>query len=52
MFIVQSAIRNLETQVWQIAEAVKEKNHNTFLSDTKRNPRDCMAIALRSGKKL
>ena len=31
---------------------MKESSSKSFLSDTEKNPKDCMAITLRSGKEL
>ena len=47
-----ASLKNLETQVGQLALNVTNQNKGTFPSDTKKNPKDCMAIQLRSGKDL
>lgn len=52
MSLIQSTIRNLETQAGQIVEEAKEKSHKTFPCDIERNRKDCMAVTLRSGMKL
>ena len=44
--------KNLETQVEQLALNMPNQSKGTFLSDTQKNPKDCMAIQLRSGKDL
>ena len=45
-------IKNLETQIGQLAIAAQEQSSRTFPSDTEKNPRECKAITLRSGKEL
>ena len=47
-----SSLKNLETQVGQLAHSMKESFFRYFPSDTKKNPKDCMAITMRSGKEL
>ena len=47
-----ASLKNLETQVGQMALNVPNQNKGTFPSDTQKNPKDCMAIQLRSGKDL
>ena len=47
-----ASLKNLETQVGQLALNMLNQNKGTFLSDTQKNPKDCMAIQLRSGKDL
>ena len=44
--------KNLETQVGQLASTLQNQTKDAFPSDTKKNPRDCMAVQLRSGKEL
>ena len=46
------SLKNLETQVGQLALNMPNQNKGTFPSDTQKNPKDCMAIQLRSGKDL
>ena len=43
---------NLETQVGQLALNLPYHYRDSFSSDTKKNPKDCMAITLSSGKEL
>ena len=43
-------LKNLETQVGKLALNIPNQNKVTFPSDTQKNPKDCMAIQLRSGK--
>ena len=47
-----ASLKNLETQVRQLALNVPNQNKGTFPSDTQKNPKDCMVIQLRSGKDL
>ena len=47
-----ASLKNLETQVGQLALNVPNQNKGTFPSDTQKNPNDCMTIQLRSGKDL
>ena len=47
-----ASLKNLETQVGQLATNMPNQNKGTFPSDTQKNPKDCMAIQLRSGKDL
>ena len=47
-----ASLKNLETQVGQLALAIQNQSKDSFPSDTKKNPKDCMAITLRSGREL
>ena len=47
-----ASLKNLETQVGQLALNMQNQNKGSFPSDTKKNPKDCMAIQLRSGKEV
>ena len=47
-----ASLKNLETQVGQLALTLQSQKKDAFPSDTKKNPKDCMAIQLRSGKEL
>ena len=47
-----ASLKNLETQVGQLALNMPNQSKGTFPSDTQKNPKDCMAIQLRSGKDL
>ena len=42
-----ASLKNMETQVWQLALSMQNQSR-----DTKKNPKDCMAVTLRSGKEL
>ena len=45
-------LKNLDTQVGKLALKMLNQSKGTFLSDSQKNPKDCMAIQLRSGKDL
>ena len=45
-------LKNLETQVGQLALAIQNQSKDAFPSATKNNPKDCMAITLRSSKEM
>ncbi|XP_024033078.1 uncharacterized protein LOC112095389 [Morus notabilis] len=45
-------MKALETQVGQLANAIKWQSSWSFPSDTEKNPKECKAIKLRSGKEL
>ena len=47
-----ASLKNLETQVGQLALPMQNKSKDTFPSDTKKNPKDCMVVNLRSGREL
>ena len=47
-----ASLKNLETQVGKLALNVPNQNKGSFPSNTQKNPKDCMAIQLRSGKDL
>ena len=47
-----ASLKNLETQMGQLAQTLQNQSRDSFPSDIKKNPKDCMAIALRSGKEL
>ena len=47
-----ASLKNLETQVGQLALNMPNQSKGTFPSDTQKNPKDCMTIQLRSGKDL
>ena len=48
----KASLKNLETQVGQLALAIQNQSKDAFPSDTKNNPQDCMAITLRSGREM
>ena len=45
-----ASLKNLETQVGQLALSMLNQSKGTFPSDTQKNPKDCMAVQLRSGQ--
>ena len=45
-------LKNLETQVGQLAQTLQNQSRDSFPSDTKKNPKYCMVITPRSGKEL
>ena len=47
-----SSLKNLETQVEQLALSMHNQHKDAFPSDTRKNLKDCMNITLRSGKEL
>ena len=47
-----ASLKNLETQVGQLALNMPNQNKGTFPSDNQKNPKDCMGIQLRSGKEV
>ena len=47
-----ASLKNLEKQVGKLALNMPNQSKGTFPSDTQKNPKDCMAIQLRSGKDL
>ena len=47
-----ASLKNLETQVGQLASTLQKEIKNAFPSDTQKNPKDCMAVQLRSGREI
>ena len=47
-----TSLKNMETQVGQLALSMQNQSTDFFPSDTKKNLKDCMTITLRSGKEL
>ena len=45
-------LKNLETQVGQVALTMQNQSKDSFPSDIRKNPRDYMAVTLRSGREL
>ena len=39
-------------QIRQLALTMQNQSKDSFPSDTRKNPRDCMEVALRSGREL
>ena len=44
-------LKNLETQVGQLALAMQNQSKEAFLSGTKKNPKDYMVVTLRSAER-
>ena len=47
-----ASLKNLETQGGQLALSMPNQRKSTFPSDTQKNPKDCIAVQLRSGKEV
>ena len=47
-----ASLKNLETQVGQLALTLQKETKNAFPSDTQKNPKDCMAVQLRIGREM
>ena len=47
-----ASLKYLETQVGHLAISLQKQSKDTFPSDTKKNPKDCLTVTLRSGKEL
>ena len=47
-----ASLKNLETQVGQLALAIQNQSKDAFPSDTRKNPKDCMGVTLRSGREI
>ena len=47
-----SSLNNLEIKIGKLAQAVQKEPQDSFPSDTRKNPRDCMEVILRSGREL
>ena len=47
-----ASLKNLETQIGQLALNLQNQMKDAFPSDTKKNSKDCMVVQLRSGKEL
>ena len=47
-----ASLKNLETRVRQLALNMKNQSKDSSPSDTKKNPKYCTAITLRSGREL
>ena len=49
---ISASLKNLETQVGQLALNMPNQSKGTFPSDTQKNPKGCMEIQLRSEKEV
>ena len=47
-----ASLKNLEIQIGQLAQAVQKEPKDSFPSDTRKNPKDCMAVIMRSGREI
>ena len=47
-----ASLKNMEIQIGQLAQAVQKEPKDSFPSDTRKNPKDCMVVILRSGRAL
>ena len=47
-----ASLKNLETQVGQLSLAMMNQSKDSFHSDTKKNPKSCHDITLRSSREL
>ena len=47
-----ASLKNLEIQIGQLAQAVQKEPKDSFSSDTRKNPKDYMAVIMRSGREL
>ena len=47
-----ASLKILETQMGQLAQSLRKDPPKSFPSDTKKNPKQWMAITLRTGREL
>ena len=47
-----ASLKNLETQVGQLALAMQNQSKDAFPNDTRKNPKDCMVVTLRSEREI
>ena len=47
-----ASLKNPKIQIGKLAQAMQKKPKDSFPSDTRKNPKDCMAVILRSGREL
>ena len=47
-----ASLKNLETQVGQLALAMQNQSKDAFPSDTMKNLKDCIVVTLRSGREI
>ena len=47
-----TSLKNLETQVGQLSLTMQNQSKDSFPSDIRKDPRDCMTVTLRSGREL
>ena len=46
------SLNNLETQIGQLAPNIQNQSKDSIQSDTRKDPRECIVILLRSGREL
>ena len=49
---LRASMKNVETQMGQLAQYVRGHPLKSFPSATENNPKQCMVVTLRSGKEL
>ena len=49
---MNASLKNLETQVGQLALTMQNQSKDAFLSDTMKNPKDCMVVTLKRGREI
>ena len=47
-----ASLKNMDTQVGKLALTMQNQSKGAFPSDTKKNPKDCMVVTLRSGREI
>ena len=47
-----ASLKNLETKVGQLALAMQNQSKDAFPSDTRKNPKDCIVVTLRSRREI
>ena len=47
-----ASLKNMETQVGQLALTLQNQKKNAFPSDTQKNLKDCIEVQLRSGREM
>ena len=47
-----ASLKNLETHIRKLAQDVQKEPKDSFPSNTRKNPKDCMEVILRSGRAL
>ena len=47
-----ASLKNLEIQIGKLAQDVQKEPKDSFPTDTRKNPKDCMVVILRSGREL
>ena len=49
---INASLKNLETQVGQLALAMQNQSKYAFPSNTRKNSKDCMVVTLRSRRDI